>query len=405
MEFRQSLYFSAVPSPSTKRDHKQLNRGNNAFVIGNATDAARVEKSTSNLGQDSVISFLTNLNVPPEDNTRPKANKYICNVGELAMQNTLHYEPHSAKYGIANVPRNGSNSVEGQLDMTQLGSYRLIDKAKEVSFVTDDSHLSKDLGYRIRKEMEISSSFNGLSGTSDPRFLTAHKNSCYSHKLSGVAPDGPDSRKYSNFPDKVLSFGNRGQVGHVHHRPLASSVGSGLIFPSQTVLKGIPPVSASISVSDQTPSLSRENLIEVSAQLPDDNSRLLALREIMELSKQHHALPSLPMNRGKGIFDCSSYMHNSLVDTSASGKQERKLILTSKNAVSEATIKSHQSGASCRIGSDEGITSLTGKCNICFLNANVKVWLKRNLFFHRCSVNLTMALFIQVLAPAVISQH
>ncbi|KAL6296703.1 hypothetical protein ACE6H2_004845 [Prunus campanulata] len=383
MEFRQSLYFSAVPSPITKRDHKQLNRGNNSFVIGNVIDAARVEKSTSNLGQDSVISFLTNLNAPPEDNSRPKANKYICNVGEHAMQNALHYEPQSAKYGFANVPRNGSNSVERQLDMSQLGSYRLIDKAKGVSFVTDDSHLSKDLGFRIRKEMEISSSFNGLSGTSDPCFLTAHKNSCYSHQLSGVAPDGSDSRKYSNFPDKVLYFGNRGQVGHVNHRPMASSVGSGLIFPSQTVSKGIPPVSASISVSDQTPAASRENLIEVSAQLPDDNSRLLALREIMELSKQHHALPSLPMNRGKGIFDCSSYMQNSLVDTSASGKQERKLSLTSKNAVSEATIKSHQSGASCRNGSDEGFTSLTGVNTCCHFST-----LKQGNALHSKEVDL-----------------
>lgn len=366
MKFGQSLQFSAVPyNPSTKRDGKQLNRGNNAFVISNAMDAARVEKTNCNLVQDSVISFLTNLNAPPDENSRPKASNYIYNGGKHAMRSTQHYETHSAKSELTSGPRNGGNNLQRQLNMSQLGSYRLIDKAKGASFVANDSHLSKDSGCRIQKEIEISSSFNGLSGSSDPRFVTVHKDSCYSHQLSGVAPNGPDSRRYSNFPVKICSFSNSGQVGHVDLPPLTSSVGSGIIFSSDGVSKCIP-VSASTSVSDQShhpPALSREQLTGVTTHLPDDNSRLLAIRQILELSKQHQAWPSLPMNRGEGRFGCSSYMQNSLVDTSASEKQVQQLSHTSNHDV---TIKSHQPGASCRIGTDEGFASMTGK-NTVFL--------------------------------------
>lgn len=363
VKFGQSLQFSAVPyNPSIKRDGKQLNCGNNAFVISNAIDAARAEKTNYNLVQDSVISFVTNLNAPPEENSRPKASNYIYNGGEHAMRSTQHYETD-----LTSGPRNGGNNVQRQLNMSQLGSYRLIDKAKGASFVANDSNLSKDSGFRIHKEIEISSSFNGLSGSSDPRFLTVYKDGCYSHQLSGVAPNGPDSRRYSNFPEKVCSFSNSGQVGHVDLPSLTSSVGSGLVFSSEGVSKCIP-VSASTSVSNQRhhpPALSREQLTGVT-HLPDDNSQLLALRQILELSKQHQAWPSLPMNRGEGRFGCSSYMQNCLVDTSASEKQVQQLSHTSNRDV---TIKSHQPGASCRIGTDEGFTSMTGKNT--FFNAYV----------------------------------
>ncbi|KAM2024470.1 hypothetical protein ACFX1X_017492 [Malus domestica] len=383
VKFGQSLQFSAVPyNPSTKRDGKQLNRGNNAFVISNAIDAARVEKTNYNLVQDSVISFVTNLNAPPEENSRPKASNYIYNGGEHAMRSTQHYETHSAKSDLTSGPRNGGNNVQRQLNMSQLGSYRLIDKAKGASFVANESHLSKDSGFRIHKEIEISSSSNGLSGSSDPRFLTVHKDSCYSHQLSGVAPNGPDSRRCSNFPEKVCSFSNSGQVGHVDLPPLTSSVGSGLVFSSEGVSKCIP-VSASTSVSDQRyhpPALSRKQLTGVTTHLPNDNSRLLALRQILELSKQHQAWPSLPMNRGEGRFGCSSCMQNSLVDTSASEKQVQQLSHTSNHDV---TIKSHQPGASCRIGTDEGFTSMTGVNTCCHLST-----LKQGTALHSKEVDM-----------------
>lgn len=390
VDFRQCHHFSAHPSkPSRNRDRNQLNHGNNAFVIRNATDE-RVENPSSNLAQDSVTSLLTNLKSPPKENKRSKANNYMFNDSGNILRNTLHSEPQPAKYDLANVLRSGGNS-ERQLDMSHLGSYKLKDNDKGLSFAADGSNLAKDLGFRIRKEMEIFSSFNRLSGSGEPSFLTAHRNSYYSHQLSGVPPGEPDSRARSNYPEKVISFGNSGQVDHVYLQPLASSMGSGKKIPPQAVSKGIP-VSASTSSSDLIPAFCRDELKGVHTHLPDDKLEVLAPRQMQEISKQQHALPSLSKNQGEGRFGCLSYMQHSFVDTSASGKQNQKLSLSSKHDVSEAAVKSHQFGVTCRNGSDEGFASMTGKYTLCVFYYQWTFLFKEESLFIVVVWNLTVAL-------------
>ncbi|PRQ26681.1 putative histone-lysine N-methyltransferase transcription regulator PHD family [Rosa chinensis] len=359
VELGQCDHFSVDPSnPSRNRDRNQLNHGINAFVIRNAIDDERVEKSSSNLGQNSVISVLTNLKSPSNENTQSKANNYMFNDSGNTMRNTLHSEPLPVKYDLATVLRSAGNS-ERQQDMSHFGSYKLKDNDKGLSFAADGSYLAKDLGYRICKEMEVSSSFNRLSGNGEPNFLTAYRNSCYSQQLSGIPLGTPDSRISSSYPEKVISFANSGQVDHVCLRPLASSMGSGMKVPTQAVSKGVP-VSASTSLADLIPPFCREEFIGVHTHLRDDKLQVSAPRQMQEISKQPHALPSLSKNQGEGRFGCSSYMQHPLLETSASGKQSHKHSLSSKYDVSEAAVNPRQSGVTCRIGTDEGFVSMTG---------------------------------------------
>ncbi|XP_050366128.1 uncharacterized protein LOC126784688 isoform X2 [Argentina anserina] len=354
VDYMQCVHFSAdLSNPRRTRDWNRLNHGINASVIRNSTDDERVEESCSNVAQNSVISLLTNLKSPSKEITLSKANNNMSNDNENSMRKALHSEPQPDKYNLATVRRSGGNS-ERQLDMSHLGSYKLNDNDKVLSFSADGSHLANDLGFRMRKEME-DSTFNRLGGNGESNCLTACRNSCYSHQLSGVPLGTAESRISSNYLDKVISFANSGEADHVNLRPVASSMGSGMKFPTQAVPKCIP-VSASNSLVDPVPSFSREEFVGVHNYLHDDKLQVQSTRQLQEILR----LPCLLKNQGEGRFGCSNYMQQSLVNTAASGKQSHKLGLSGKHVVSEAEVNPQESGVNCRIGADEGCASMTG---------------------------------------------
>lgn len=125
------------------------------------------------------------------------------------------------------------------------------------------------------------------------------------------------------------------------------------------------PLVTSTSNPENTRALLKQEGTCLSPYLLDENLRLLALRQIMELSKQQHALSSI-INQERGKYSSSSNVHHSIVDPSTCQEQRHGPDFTSNQDVSEATMNLLQS-APFR-GSDDikKVPSVTGKCIFCF---------------------------------------
>lgn len=318
-----------------------MNLGNCVSGVSNAIDAGRLEKLRGNLVQNSAVSLLSNSKTPPENSMRTKANDNI-------FIGTQHIMPNMQYSG--SFPR--ENGLQRQSQVFELGCRGLTDKGKGVDFISDGHYFVKDRGFRIHKDMEI-------SGT-DPHFPEACGNSCRSHLSSSVAIEVPDTRKKCNSHENAPFHGGGGQVDLVNHRSLAVHVGSGLISPFQVVSKGIP---TSTYLLDRTSALTKEEGIGVNDHLLDDNLRLLALRQILDLSKQQNAFSSLGMNKAEGKYDGSSYAQHSLAELSVPGEQWHGSGLTIERDVSEAAVKPRPSGSTCRFIGDKGFAFVTSKCN------------------------------------------
>ncbi|PON71299.1 Methyltransferase [Parasponia andersonii] len=324
------------------KEQNQLNLGNNAFEISNVDDAATVEKSKSNLSQNAVVSLLANFNLLDENNVRIKPHDNITSGIEHTVPNTEYYEPCFAKFDQANIPCYSGNVLERQLNISGIGSHGLIDKGKGGKLVADGSYFVKDSGSRIDKEIEIS--------TYHPHFSAPQGSSCDSYQLSSVPLEAPDARKLSNHAENFPTFVSSLHVDHVNYRSLASHIGCGLITPSQAVTKE-PTALCSL---DQTSALHREESIGVSPHLLDDNLRMLALRQILELSKQQHTFYPFGMRKLEGRYDGVSHLCHSLAESSALGEQRIGPGPTSSREVSEAAARTCLPGA----------TSMNGCCDL-----------------------------------------
>lgn len=344
MGLGQSMYFSAGPSTSsTRREQNQLNLGNNAFEISNVDDAAGVEKSKSNLSQNAVVSLLAKFNLLAENVVLMKPNDNMTSGIELTLPHTQNYEPCFAKFDQANVPCYSGNSLERQLNISGVASHGLNDKGKGGKFFADGSNFVNDSGSRIHKEI--------VTSTYHPYFSAAQGSSCDLYQLSSVPLEAPDARKLSNHADHIPTFGGSLHVDHVNYRSFASSIGNGLNTPSPVVIKG----DTSSCLLDQSSALHREESIAVSPHLLDDNLRMLALRQILELSKQQHAFCSFGMSKGEGRYDSVSHLHHSLAESLAPG-------LTSSREVCEAAARARLPGATSKFSCDEGVPFVAYNC-------------------------------------------
>ncbi|XP_075643736.1 uncharacterized protein LOC142614956 isoform X3 [Castanea sativa] len=331
---------------STEKEPNQLNHGNRTFGISNAMDSARLEKLKGNVPKSSVVLPCTDFHTPTKDSLHFKANVNMVNCTEHVMPRALNRESHAAECDPFNVYWNAGNGFERQLNIPALGSQRFIDKGKGVGCVADVPYVATDIGYGNHKQVDNSI----LGGSSDPFFAAVNDKSCYSCQLTSLPPDVSDARNLVSYLEKVPCLGSSGQGDHVALRSNLRSQGVSMGFPLVT----------STSTLDGIPSFLRQDSIGVSPYLLDENLRLLALRQIMDLSKQQHALSSL-MNQEQGKCGSSSNVQHSLVDPSTSQEQRHRPNLSSGRDVSEPSRILLQSAATFRVGDDiEKVASVTG---------------------------------------------
>ncbi|XP_042989287.1 uncharacterized protein LOC122316660 isoform X3 [Carya illinoinensis] len=330
-------------SYSTEKEPSQLNLGNHAIGSISAMNV-RLEKSKINAANSSVVLPFSDFTTATEG-AHSKANVDMVNGDGHMMTRALHHESHASECDQFTFCWNGGNGLERQLNISQLDSLRLMDKGKGVGRVSDVPCISKDTLFGNLKPVENSV----LGGSSEPCFSAVNNKSCYSHLPFSVVPDASDSRNLSGYVEKVPCLGSSGQGDHA---VLRSN------FPLQGISMGLPSAS-SASTLDKNPAFVRQEGFGASPYLLDDNLRLLALRQIVELSKQQHALTSV-INQEPGKYGSSSHIHHPLVDASISLERRHGPNLTSKRDVSEASMNFLQSAAALRGDDKKNVASVTG---------------------------------------------
>ena len=341
MQLGQPLYCAAGPCGSnTKREQGQLNLGNNGFEISNVSNAATLEKSRGDLTQNAVASLLSNCNLLAENSGQIKPNNNMFNCTEETIPHQHRYDSRMGKCSSSYVPWNSGNGLARQLTIAEMGSNGLSDKGKGVKFATDGPYFKKDSESRIHKETETSISY--------PFVTAAQGRSCELYKLPSAPPEPPEAGTFSNYPVNMSpSSGTNLQADHVSRRSLTSSFGSGLILPSKAVT--MVPLASSTCLLDQNPALHREEGNCLISHPLDDNLRILALRQILELSKQQHAFSSFGMNRWEERCDVNSHFHHSGAESSARGEQCNGPSLASSREASEAATRAQLAGPSQNI--------------------------------------------------------
>lgn len=363
-ESRQCLPCGAGLSNSvTRREPIQLNCGH--LAISNAMDVAKIDKLKGDMPKTSVVSPFRHFNAPPEGNSHSKVTNNVVIMSEHIIPETPHRESHAVKCNPVNIPWNGGNGLERLWTVPEFSFFTPTDKGKGVGSLNDNSYTETGSGFKMHNWMENPSSFVGVvGGNSYSGFPAIHDTKHCSHHLSSTPPYTSDAGSLSNYVEKVGCFGSNGHIDHVFLRSMGSTVGSEQSLPSQAVPLGFPS-STSTSIQGLTPGLLKQESIGASPYLLDDNLRLLALSQILELSKQQKVMSSLGKNLEQRRCDNSTNVkaQHSLVEPSGSGEQRHGPNLTGKQDVFDVSVKSIQPGPTSQMGNDvDKCTRLTGKC-------------------------------------------
>ncbi|CAK7353818.1 unnamed protein product [Dovyalis caffra] len=351
-ESRQCLPCVAGLSNST-REREQLNYGHCA--IKNLMDVGKLEKFKGDVAKSTVFSPFKHFNSSLEGNSHSGSTNNVFNSTEQNMPETLCRETHAVKYA-GDDPLNGGNGLERQRTDPEFGFSRPRDMGKGVGCLTGNSFYETNSVPKMHKWKKNPSSSGVINGNTCAGFPTMHEKDQLPHYLSSLPLDASDAGNLPTYLDKVPCFGS---IDHVFPGALGSSMGSGQILPSQAVPIGFPS-SASTSISGLNPALLKQDGIGLSPYLLHDNLRMLAYRQILELSKQQHEMSSLGKNHE---LDRRVKLQHSLFEPSASGLQRCDTNFNSKQDDFEVPMKSTQSTLTVKMGDDVAkCTHVTGKC-------------------------------------------
>lgn len=334
---------------NSAREQDQLNYGRSA--IKNTINVGKIENFKGQVAKSTVFLPFKHFNSPLEGNSYSRSTSNVVNSTEHIVHETLHSESHAVKYP-GNVPLNGGNGLERQRTDPEFGFSRPRDKGKGVGCLTGNSFDETNLVSKMHNWKKNPSSFSEvINGNICAAFPMMHEKNHIPNHLSSIPLEASDAGSLSNYLDKVPSFGT---VDRVFPGSLGSSMGSGQSFPSQAVPLG----------SGLTPAMLKQDGISASPYLLDDNLRLLAFRQILELSKQQHEMS--PLGKNPEQDRCVKLQH-SLFEPAASGLNRHETTFISKQNVSEVSMKSTQSTPTVKMGDDVAkfahVTGLSNWCN------------------------------------------
>ncbi|KAJ0091724.1 hypothetical protein Patl1_12527 [Pistacia atlantica] len=227
------------------------------------------------------------------------------------MPKPPNYESHTAISNPVSVPWSVGNGLERQLNLSEMGFSKLKDKGKGTGCLIDGSYAMTDKELKIQKHLKNPTTFTGaVSESGNPCFSAVHEKSHFLHQSSGVPPDAFDARNLLNHPEKAIS----------------------MAFPSAT----------STSIPGMTPTVSKLEGININPYLLDENMRLLALRQVLELSKQQHTSLAMDLDKGR-VGNLSNFNAQHPFVESTFGEQRLGPNITSPQHVSGVAMVSPSS--------------------------------------------------------------
>ncbi|XP_027940928.1 uncharacterized protein LOC114194744 isoform X1 [Vigna unguiculata] len=172
-----------------------------------------------------------------------------------------------------------------QSNKSVVGTNKYLENDIGVSFAKDSGG-KKNLGFGIGQLVEYPSSIMRSVGGYDSCISVVHEKM---HEANFESSLPSDTSVRANILHGSHNTSSHGLENYVN--PQTS-------IPFKEILKA-PPYHVSVSVSNQTPTLPQQQAINMDAYFVDENTRLLAMTQIPELSKQHHAL-HFNMNQKQG---------------------------------------------------------------------------------------------------------
>lgn len=248
--------------------------------VSNASDTATATSQTDNVVMSSPFLPFSQFNPQPKGKTHACEN--LVNDGIIPKK--LHSEYGAIEFGPANVLRNSNGHTGRQLNNFAPGSCKYLDNDRGVSFAKD-SFAKINSGFGVSRLMEFGSIAGPVGGSGS--CIPTVSGKIYESSFASDASLGANVLQGS----KNVSFGQNNQVT------------SGTAVPFEGILKGLPCLVSS----------STEN---VDTYMLDKNMRMLALTQILELSKQQHALYFHHMNQKQGGANNISKAQNYLYGTS-----------------------------------------------------------------------------------------
>ncbi|XP_057721971.1 uncharacterized protein LOC130936023 isoform X1 [Arachis stenosperma] len=309
--------------------------------VSNAFGGAARSKPDS-AANSLLFSPLPQLNLQPEGKT--KASEILMNDSGPDISKK-HYEFNGMQFSPINVPWKNNGHTGRQLDCSAVGSIEGLDNDKGVDFAKD-SCAKLNSGFGISNLVKYPSSIRGAVGGNG---------SCVSTVKGKI---------YESYNESRLPFDTSGGVNFLCDSKNVSSVGqknhftSGTTIPLEGILKGFPFLVPN-STSNQTTTSPQQQGINLARPLLDENMRLLAVTQILELSKQRHALHFHKMNQKHKRASNTSEVQPDVYEA-----------LTSEQFSFGATFKLPQKRGLCgspdTIDDLEKLASLTGLNRYCF---------------------------------------
>ncbi|XP_020235631.1 uncharacterized protein LOC109815338 isoform X3 [Cajanus cajan] len=319
----------------------QLKLRNSMSAVSNAPGAVRARSETNSVAKGLSFSSFSQFDNQPRGKT--KASENLGNDDNPIMPKKLYSDFSSKQFGFTNVPWNCNGHAGRQSNNCGLGTNRYLHNDKWASF-PKDSCAKMNSGFGIGQLMDYPSSITRAVGGSD-NCISVVNTKIIESSLPSYLSTGANILHHSN---NVSAFGRE-----KHVTPQTS-------IPFEGILKGLPE-HVSSSVSNQTPTLPQQQGINMDAHLLDENTRLLTLAQVLELSKQQHALYFNNMNQKQGRPSSISNVQHYMYETS-----------TSEQDTSGATLKLTQNRGICgNLESSVGLeklASLTGMNMYCDLS-------------------------------------
>ncbi|TKY58110.1 Bromodomain and PHD finger-containing protein 3 [Spatholobus suberectus] len=326
-------------------EQPQLKPRNYMSTVSNASGAARAISETKNVAKG--LSFSPFLQFDNQPKGKTKASDNLGNGGRPIMPKKLHSDFSNMQFGFTNVPWNSNGHTGRQSNNYGLRTNIYLDCDKGVSFA-EDSGAKINSGFGIGQLMEYPSSISRDVGGSDSCISVVNGKIYESNYESSLPSDTSLGANILRGSNNVSSLGQEN-----HFTPETS-------IPFEENLKGIPYLVSSC-VSNQTPTLPVRQGINMDAYLLDENMRLLALTQILELSKQQHALYFRDMNQKHGRSSNISKLQHYMYEAS-----------TSEQGTSGASLDLPQNRGICgnpesTVGLEK-LASLTGMNRYCCLS-------------------------------------
>ncbi|XP_028208547.1 uncharacterized protein LOC114391790 isoform X1 [Glycine soja] len=318
----QNNFSYAAGSIKMVQEMPQLKLNNYMSAVGNASARARSE--TKNVAEG--LSFSPFLQFDNQSGGKTKASENLWNDESSIMPKKLYSD-----YGHTGRQSNNSG----------IRTNKSLNNDKGVNFAKD-SGVKINSGFGIGQLMEYPSSIKRAVSASDILVV------------NGKIHESSLPSDTSVCADILHGSNNVSFLGQENHTPQTS-------IPFKGILKGLPH-HVSSSVSNQTPILPQQQQgINMDAYLLDENMRLLALSQILELSKQQHALYLKYINQKQGRSSCISKVQHYRCEAS-----------TSEQGTSGATLKLSQNRGiwgnhESTVGLEK-LASLTGMNGYCHLS-------------------------------------